>query len=154
MSLSIHLTTASSSLLSVISFACSFTSSKALLTATLQSATFIIGISLRLSPNTTILSVPIFLASSLMNRSLGKIIISNKAFDDEEKRRLCRYESEEEKKYFTASYKLHNKAYNFNDTGINILFKDGSVKEICEASDQLDRSFLSKEICKYFYYQI
>ena len=83
-----------------------------------------------------------FLATSLMNRSLGKIIISDKAFDEEQKR------------YFTASDKLHNKAYNFSDTGINILFKDGSVKEICEASDQLDRNFLSKEICKYFYYQI
>ena len=95
-----------------------------------------------------------FLATSLMNRSLGKIIISDKAFDEEQKSRLCRYESEEEKRYFTASDKLHNKAYNFSDTGINILFKDGSVKEICEASDQLDRNFLSKEICKYFYYQI
>ncbi len=95
-----------------------------------------------------------FLATSLMNRSLGKIVISDKPFDESQKCNLCRYESEEEKRYFTASAKLHNKAYSFDDTGINILFKDGSVKEICEASDQLDRNFLSKEICKYFFYQI
>lgn len=95
-----------------------------------------------------------FLATSLMNRSLGKIVISDKPFDESQKCNLCRYESEEEKRYFTASAKLHNKAYSFDDTGINVLFKDGSVKEICEASDQLDRNFLSKEICKYFFYQI
>ena len=95
-----------------------------------------------------------FLSQSLVNRRLGKIIIQNEPFSQEQMRRLCRYESPEEQCYFTATDQLHNKAYNFLDTGINILYKDGSVREICEASDQLDRGFLSKEIKKYFFYQI
>ena len=95
-----------------------------------------------------------FLSQSLVNRRLGKIIIQNEPFSQEQMRRLCRYESPEEQRYFTATDQLHNKAYNFLDTGINILYKDGSVREICEASDQLDRGFLSKEIKKYFFYQI
>lgn len=99
----------------------------------------------------TILS---FLSSSLINRRLGKITIQDTPFTDSQKEELCKYKTEEEKRYFTSSAQLHNKAYNFQDTGINILYKDGSVKEICEASDQLDRDFLSKEIRKYFFYQI
>lgn len=95
-----------------------------------------------------------FLASSLINRRLGKLTIKNTAFTSEELDRLCADLTEEEKQYFTSSAELHNKAYNFNDEKINILFKDGSVKEICEASDQLDRSFLAKEIKKYFFYRI
>ena len=95
-----------------------------------------------------------FLSQSLVNRRLGKIIIQNEPFSQEQMRHLCRYENPEEQRYFTATDQLHNKAYNFLDTGINILYKDGSVREICEASDQLDRGFLSKEIKKYFFYQI
>ena len=95
-----------------------------------------------------------FLSSSLINRRLGKITIQDTPFTDSQKEELCKYKTEEEKRYFTSSAQLHNKAYNFQDTGINILYKDGSVKEICEASDQLDRDFLSKEIRKYFFYQI
>ncbi len=95
-----------------------------------------------------------FLASNLINRRLGKVIIQNEPFTEEQKSQLCRYKTEEEKRSFTHSAELHNKAYNFSDTGINVLFKDGSVKEICEASDQLDRSFLAKEIRKYFFYEI
>ena len=91
------------------------------------------------------------LASNLINRKLGKIIIKDSPFTEEQIKEHCKYQSEEEILYFTNSAELHNKAYNFKDTKINILFKDGSLKEICDASDQLDSSFLSKEIKKYFY---
>ncbi|MBR5253434.1 MAG: HD domain-containing protein [Bacteroidales bacterium] len=94
------------------------------------------------------------LASNLINRKLGKIIIQDTPFTENQIKNICKYSSEEEIRYFTNSDELHNKAYNFKDTKINILFKDGSLKEICDASDQLDSSFLSKEIKKYFYYQI
>lgn len=94
------------------------------------------------------------LANNLINRKLGKIIIKDSPFTEEQIKEHCKYQSEEEILYFTNSAELHNKAYNFKDTKINILFKDGSLKEICDASDQLDSSFLSKEIKKYFYYQI
>jgi HD superfamily phosphohydrolase len=94
------------------------------------------------------------LATNLINRKLGKIIIKDSPFTEEQIKEHCKYQSKEEILYFTNSAELHNKAYNFKDTKINILFKDGSLKEICDASDQLDSSFLSKEIKKYFYYQI
>jgi hypothetical protein len=67
-------------------------------------------------------------------------------------------ESKKEKndiiEYFSFTDELHNKAYNFNDQKINILFKNGEVKEIYNASDQLDKNFLSKEIKKYYYFEI
>ncbi len=94
------------------------------------------------------------LATNLINRKLGKIIIKDTPFTENQIKEICKYSTEEDILYFTNSDELHNKAYNFKDTRINILFKDGSLKEICDASDQLDSSFLSKEIKKYFYYQI
>ena len=94
------------------------------------------------------------LSSSLMNRTLGHVTIQDNPFTDEQIESVCSYGDEVSRKYFTATDELHNKAYNFNDTRINILFKNGEIKEICDASDQLDSSFLSKEIKKYFFYQI
>ena len=44
-----------------------------------------------------------FLSQSLVNRRLGKIIIQNEPFSQEQMRRLCRYESPEEQRYFTAT---------------------------------------------------
>jgi hypothetical protein len=63
--------------------------------------------------------------------------------------------SEEEiKSYFVLTDELKNKAYSFKDDSINILFKNQEVKEISEASDQLDKRFLSKEIKKYYLYRL
>jgi HD superfamily phosphohydrolase len=113
-----------------------------------------------------------FLATNLMNRNLGKVKIKTTPFTENELKEkhdilLKKYENES-KNYFTESKKekndiieyfsftdeLHNKAYNFNDQKINILFKNGEVKEIYNASDQLDKNFLSKEIKKYYYFEI
>ena len=56
--------------------------------------------------------------------------------------------------YFSSSNELHNRAYSFDDRKINILYKDGQIKEIYEASDQLDKNFLSKYIKKFYYFEI
>ena len=61
---------------------------------------------------------------------------------------------EDTKRYCSTTGKMHNRAYSFNDEQINILYKDGKVKGIHEASDQLDENFLRKEISKYYYYEI
>lgn len=100
------------------------------------------------------------LSSALMNRHLGHLIIQNKQFNELDKESLLEklykrylsegFSKEEVSQYFFYNAELHNKAYSFNDQGINILYKDGTLKEIYNASDQLDESFLSKDIKKYY----
>ena len=47
---------------------------------------------------------------------------------------------------------LHNRSYDFNDQEIKVLYKDGRCVDISEASDQLDRHFLEKQVTKYYHY--
>ena len=48
--------------------------------------------------------------------------------------------------------KLRNRSYDFNDQEIKVLYKDGRCLPISEASDQLDRHFLEKQVTKYYMY--
>ena len=54
--------------------------------------------------------------------------------------------------YFEGTGKLANRSYDFNDQEIKVLYKDGRCLPISEASDQLDRHFLEKQVTKYYYY--
>ena len=54
--------------------------------------------------------------------------------------------------YFEGTGQLHNRSYDFNDQEIKVLFKDGRCLPIGEASDQLDRHFLEKQVTKYYHY--
>lgn len=81
------------------------------------------------------------LCRNLVNRHLPAIRISNEPFP------------EQEQTYFTGTGKLKNRSYDFNDQEIKVLYKDGRCVSISEASDQLDRHFLEKQVTKYFYYQ-
>ena len=104
------------------------------------------------------------LAVSLINRNVGKMYVKTEEYSEEElderyKKLFDKYKSygfsfDDIKKYFSTTGKMHNRAYSFNDQQINILFKDGTVKGIHEASDQLDERFLQKEISKYYYYEL
>ncbi|MDR0790071.1 MAG: HD domain-containing protein [Bacteroidales bacterium] len=85
-----------------------------------------------------------YLADSLLCRNLGKIEIKDSLQEQDA--------IKESDKYFVRCDLLHNKAYSFNDEKINILYRNGEVKEIFNASDQLDKAFLSKDIRKYFRY--
>ncbi len=58
--------------------------------------------------------------------------------------------SEEEASYFVVSGKLANNAYNRQDENIKILFKDGRLKDVTDASDNLNLSALSHAVEKYF----
>jgi predicted phage gp36 major capsid-like protein len=51
---------------------------------------------------------------------------------------------------FVGSGRLVNHAYNFDDTEIKVLLKNGNCLDISEASDQLDRHFLEKTVTKYY----
>ena len=54
--------------------------------------------------------------------------------------------------YFEGTGQLHNRSYDFNDQEIKVLFKEGRCLPIGEASDQLDRHFLEKQVTKYYHY--
>lgn len=101
------------------------------------------------------------LCTDLLSRRLGKIKIQKEPFSQQEitqainqlaqEQSKC-FSKEEIKNYFVQSNELKNKAYDFSDEEIDILFKDGSTKELCYASDQLDKAFLSKINKKYYLY--
>ena len=58
--------------------------------------------------------------------------------------------SEEEASYFVFTDSIANSAYNLKHDRINILFKNGEVKDITEAADTLSLSVLSKPVEKHF----
>ncbi|MDR0972093.1 MAG: HD domain-containing protein [Bacteroidales bacterium] len=105
-----------------------------------------------------------YLSSCLLKRHLGKMQVQSSVFDnkiiEEEIENFVKKNSkisltkEEVENYFIITDQLKNKTYNFNDDKINILLKNGEVKEIFNASDQLDKDFLGKEIKKYFLYKL
>lgn len=80
------------------------------------------------------------LCRNLVNRRLPAIRFSSMPFEGVE----C--------DYFHGTGELHNRSYDFNDQEIKVLYKDGRCLPISEASDQLDRHFLEKQVTKYFYY--
>jgi HD superfamily phosphohydrolase len=57
---------------------------------------------------------------------------------------------DDELEYFVINDKTSNYIYNPGNDKIKILFKDGSLIDIAEASDQLNISLLSKPTTKYF----
>ena len=80
------------------------------------------------------------LCKNMVNRRLPAIRFSNEPFTDVHTT------------YFEGTGKLANRSYDFNDQEIKVLYKDGRCLPISEASDQLDRHFLEKQVTKYYYY--
>lgn len=96
------------------------------------------------------------LSQNLVNRQLFRNEIQNKPFNQElvaglkQKVETLYGISAADAEYFVFSDIARNSAYNpFNDR-INILFRDGKVQDITEASDQLNIEILSKTVTKYF----
>ena len=56
----------------------------------------------------------------------------------------------DEVKYLYNVSLIQKDMYDINDDHITILFKDGSMKDIAEASEILNVSLLSKKIRKYY----
>ena len=96
------------------------------------------------------------LSSLILNRKLLKIKFQNKAFTTdkiEEQLYLVakKYKiSTAEAHYFVFSKKVSNNTYNIEKANINILIKDGTIRDITEASDQFNIDALSKTVNKYF----
>lgn len=96
------------------------------------------------------------LCSKMINRNLFHISLQNNPFDRdfiEGIRRKVQQKygiSHEETNYFVISEQVENNAYSIQHDNINILFKNGNILDISEASDLLNVQVLSKSVTKYF----
>jgi HD superfamily phosphohydrolase len=95
------------------------------------------------------------LSESLINRRLPKVILQNKPFTESQIKTIRKEVqkklnlSSDELDYFVFHGEINNQAYNKADA-INILFKNGVVEDITNASDQLNIQALSNNVYKYF----
>jgi HD superfamily phosphohydrolase len=96
------------------------------------------------------------LSSNLINRRLFKVEFSETPFDNLliekfQKEIAEKYHiSFEEAAYFIIHDKTSNSAYKVNENNINIQFKDGTIKDVADASDNMGVSGISNVITKYF----
>ena len=96
------------------------------------------------------------LSRFLIERKLLKVILQAEPFTDEaiiEKKKDARNTlgiSESEIDYFVFTGEASNTTYNSGDEKINILFKDGSVKDISEVDNALINPHLVGPVKKYY----
>ncbi|MEE2700533.1 MAG: HD domain-containing protein [Bacteroidota bacterium] len=96
------------------------------------------------------------LSKMIINRKLLKIKIQNKVFSKKEiaeaKRKVIQALNinPHNVNYFVFSDKISNSAYSYEKAKINILMKDGSIKEIKDVSDQLSNGLIGKKVNKFF----
>jgi hypothetical protein len=96
------------------------------------------------------------LCDMLINRDLLKIRIKNKKIKPENlskhiDRLMEKYPiSKTEAQYFVFQGKISNQAYTEENSNINILTREGKVKDVLKVSDQLNLKALSKPVVKYF----
>lgn len=97
------------------------------------------------------------LSSCLVNRKLFKIEITNEPPSSEHIQKYLQqyidlFElSEKDASYFLSTDIIATNMYNEADDSIDILYNDGSIKDISEASDMLNIQLLSKTVKKYYF---
>ena len=96
------------------------------------------------------------LASDLLERKIFKVEIREECPTDEEITTLRNRLAEaccvscEEADYLFSLNKIGKDMYDIHDDHISILYRDGTLKDIAEASEILNIELLSKKICKYY----
>ena len=97
------------------------------------------------------------LATNLTDRRLFKVDVSDVPKPDDELHELAAQiarsmgiSQEEASRYMMTEVALSKDMYNPEDDSIGILYKDGTVKDIAEASEILNVQLLSKKIRKYY----
>lgn len=97
------------------------------------------------------------LCDGIVNRKLFKMNIGNKKIDDS---KIDMVKSEianrlnislEDAEYLTSSASVSQHIYKGDETNIGILYNNGTVKTIQEASDMFDINVLSMKITKYYF---
>ena len=96
------------------------------------------------------------LSKDLINRETFKVKVYDEPVDrmqleNIEKKIREKYQlSKEESHYFINYSTIQKDMYSMNDDQIDILYKDGSYKDITQASELFNVELLSKKICKYY----
>lgn len=96
------------------------------------------------------------LCKMILNRNLLRIKLKNKPISlNKLQKHLHQVAthlriSEEEANYFVFSGSTSNLAYQTELAPINILYKNGKIKEVSKASDQLNLEALAKPVVKYY----
>ena len=96
------------------------------------------------------------LCRSLVERNLLKVKLQAEPFDDafiqEKRKEACEKLgiSEKESAYFVFTGEASNTTYNPGDERINILFKDGTIKDISKVDNALIQHNLSGTVKKYY----
>lgn len=97
------------------------------------------------------------LSSGLINRKLFKIQFGEERFEKEHFEAKVDYFVEkyqllpEDAAFLISSDEVSTNMYNEQDDSIDILYKDGTCKDISKASDMLNIQLLSKKIKKYYF---
>lgn len=97
------------------------------------------------------------LADDFINRKLFKVEIHETPISSENiqacKDKICKalQISEDECNYLISIDTVQKDMYDIHEDHISILSKDGTMKDITEASEILNVELLSKKICKYYF---
>ena len=96
------------------------------------------------------------LSQSLIDRHLFKVEISSSPLTKSQKDELIEkisthlQISKKEASYFLCTSTIENNMYKKEDDSIEIIFNDGTTKNIADASDMLNISLLSRKVKKYY----
>lgn len=96
------------------------------------------------------------LATDLINRNIFKVEVHDEPISEEQLLSIQHTMAEkagisiEEASYLMSINTIQKDMYDINDDKIGILYKDGCIKDIAEASDLLNIALLSKKIRKYY----
>jgi HD superfamily phosphohydrolase len=96
------------------------------------------------------------ISKSLINRNLPKVLIQREPFEAERIQSLKNQVKESygitdsEVNHFVISSEIANNAYNALKDQINIKYKDGTIANITEASDNFNIKALTEPVKKYF----
>jgi HD superfamily phosphohydrolase len=97
------------------------------------------------------------LSGGLVNRKLFKIEIKSEAFEESILKNKIQYYVKQlgitvqEANFLISSDEISTNMYNEADDSIDILYKNGEIKDIAEASDMLNIQLLSKKVKKYYF---
>ena len=92
----------------------------------------------------------------MINRNIFKVEISSEPISEDRKKELTLQISQQldiplsEANYFVSTPSIEKNMYEPADDSIDIIYKDGTIKNIAEASDMLNISLLSKKVKKYY----
>ena len=96
------------------------------------------------------------LANDVINRHIFKVEVREEPVSDEEQHELRKSLAEkagisyDDAGYLMSVNTIQKDMYDINDDHISILYKDGTIKDITEASELLNVDLLSKKVRKYY----